>query len=125
MIVVIFGWILFRATSLDQCWAFWKAMVFLAHPVNDMLQPVPITLWLTPEVCMALIAGIILSQPSLPKFLDRLGMVRIGRRPEISDPALDIQDVHALPVVILLMGFLASIALLTGDSLNPFLYFRF
>jgi alginate O-acetyltransferase complex protein AlgI len=125
MTVVIFGWILFRATSLDQCVSFWKAMVFLSYPAPDPLKPVPLTLWLTPEVCLALIAGVILSQPSLPKFLDRLGMARIGRQPNIADPALDIHYVHALPVLVLLIGLCASIALLTGDSLNPFLYFRF
>ena len=125
MIVVIFGWVLFRAGNLDQCWAFWKAMVFLSHPAPDPLQPVPLSLWLTPEVALALMAGFILSQPSLPYLLDRLGLSRIGRRTEIADPALDIHDVHALPVIVLLIGFVASVALLTGDSLNPFLYFRF
>ena len=125
MTVVIFGWVLFRANNADQAWSFWKAMLFLRHPVPDSLQPVPLTLWLTPEVGLAIMLGLILSQPILPGLLDRLGIARIGRQTTIADPALDIHYVHALPVGVLLIGFCASIALLTGDSLNPFLYFRF
>jgi hypothetical protein len=33
--------------------------------------------------------------------------------------------VHALPIPLLVAGFVLSIAILVGSTLNPFLYFRF
>ena len=125
LILVMFGWVLFRAGDRHQTFSYWKAMVFLSTPVKSPETPVPITLWLTPEVIAALIVGSVLACPVMAWGLDRLGYARLGRQAAIADPAMDIHYVHALPVGVLLAGLVVASALLAGDTLNPFLYFRF
>jgi alginate O-acetyltransferase complex protein AlgI len=125
LVVVIFGWVLFRAADLDQATHFWGTMLGLKSPIPQSLNPVPLNLWLTPEVALAILLGVILAYPTLPRVLDWLKWRRIGRQPQVADPVLDIVYVHALPVPYLLAGLVVATAMLAGDSLNPFLYFRF
>ena len=63
--------------------------------------------------------------PLLPALLSRLHAPRAEPpRPDL--PArLETRSVHALPIPLLAAGFVLSIAILVGSTLNPFLYFRF
>ena len=74
---------------------------------------------------LAFVAGAVLAWPTLPALLDRLGVPRYGRTAAIAEARLDTLHVHALPTLLLLVGFAVSVALLAGSTLNPFLYFRF
>lgn len=82
-------------------------------------------LLLTPEYLAALVLGCIFAYPVLERVLDRLSVARMPRSALITDPRLDTHNVHPLPVALLLVGLVVCVALLTSNSLNPFLYFRF
>jgi alginate O-acetyltransferase complex protein AlgI len=67
----------------------------------------------------------VLALPLLPALMARL------RAPRAEAPRLDLpprlatRSVHALPIPLLAAGFVLSVAILVGSTLNPFLYFRF
>jgi alginate O-acetyltransferase complex protein AlgI len=122
VLAVMVGWVFFRADSLSHAVRYLRRM-FSPSAIGPL--PVDTGLLLTPEVMMAIVAGVALSFPLLPALLDRIGVPRIERSPRIPEQRLDTHYVHALPVALLLAGFVLSCALLAGTSLNPFLYFRF
>jgi len=122
LVVVMFGWVLFRAATFHQAVFFSHAMIGGGVPGP---LPVPILKLLNPEVRIALVIGSILSFPVLPRLLDALGKPRVGRDEEYAEPRLDTFFVHPLPVTAMALGLIACIALLATGSLNPFLYFRF
>src|SRR5262249_20053168 len=105
--------------------AFWRAMIGLAPDAAPHPTSWPIAMTLTPEVVLALCVGAVLAYPVLPALLDHLRIARIGRRVDVADPEMDTLYIHPLPRALLLLGLVLSSAMLTGDSLNPFLYFRF
>ncbi len=117
LIVVMIGWVFFRAETLPGAIAFLKAMSGLAPAA-----PTPYTVmwYLTPELWLALAAGAIGSTPVVPvvgRWLDE----RIARSPT---PALrwavDLGGTAAL--LTLLFG---SILQTAARTYNPFIYFRF
>ncbi len=117
LLVVMVGWVLFRATDFTQAKMYLGAM----FGQGEGKLPGPYQLWLTPEVIAAMIAGVIYSFPVQPWVLDHLGFKRISSDTTTNDST----GVHALPTILLVVGLLISVALLAGNSLNPFLYFRF
>ncbi len=121
ILVVIIGWVFFRADTLSHALQYLHTMAGL-HSIGE-LEP-SARLLLTPEVYAAFVAGLLFAVPTLPKLLDLLQRQRHGRL-ETIEARLDPLYVHKLPLVLLLVGFMVSIALLLGSSLNPFLYFRF
>ena len=121
MLVVMVGWVFFRASDLHHAVVYLKRML---HPFSAPL-PLDLTVLMTPEVRTAMLVGAVLSFPVLPALLDKLGKPRIERSPRIAEARLDTHYTHALPVWLLLLGFVLSCALLAGSTLNPFLYFRF
>lgn len=118
LLVVMVGWVFFRAPNLAHALQYVRAM-FAPHR-----QPAPdldLLFLLSPEVLVAFAAGAVLALPAL---LDRLRFERYEHTGGF-EPHMDPTYVHRLPVVWLLTGFLLSAALLVGSTLNPFLYFRF
>lgn len=122
LLVVVAGWVLFRAETLAQAGAYLAAMA----DVRTFAPPdVGLSQLLDAEALAAMAAGALFSFPILPACLAAL------RRPLADAPSphlavrLDTRGVHALPTAMLLCGFVLSIAALAGTSLNPFLYFRF
>lgn len=122
MLVVMVGWVFFRADSFNHALLYLQGMMGLGG-----LAPLPIemSLLVTPEVLVALFFGILFSFPVLPKALDLLSRPCIDRSRQIVEQRLDTLHVHALPVGLLLLGFGLSCAMLASTTLNPFLYFRF
>mgnify|MGYP003575536009 CR=1 FL=1 len=121
LLVVLVGWVFFRADSFGHATAYIIALFDLSRFTS--LDPAT-RLLLTPEVLAAFAAGLLFAGPVLPTLLDRLRQVRHGRVATL-EPRLDPVHVHRLPAGVLLLGFVLSVALLVGSSLNPFLYFRF
>jgi alginate O-acetyltransferase complex protein AlgI len=121
LLIVMVGWVFFRADTLRHALQYLHAMADLRRfaPVDASVR-----LLLTPEVMAALVAGLLFAVPTLPALLDRLRRPRHGRI-ETIEPRLDPVHVHRLPTVLLATGFTLSVALLASSSLNPFLYFRF
>ena len=119
VLVVLFGWVLFRADSLPHALGFWRAMADLP---SARAPDLALRLLLSPETVAALAFGALLSL--LPWLCERLDVPQLA--PTIHLPRrLDTQGVHVLSGWLLLGGLVLSIARLAGSSLNPFLYFRF
>jgi glycerol uptake facilitator-like aquaporin len=74
---------------------------------------------------VAMVCGIVFAFPVVSLALDAAERPVFGRSPRIAEARLDTLFVHPLPIPLLLIGFVLSMAILAGNSLNPFLYFRF
>ena len=122
ILVVMIGWVFFRADSLPQ------ALHYLATMADVRALAAPdaaLSILANAQAVGALIAGSLYAFPLLPRILERLGVAHADRpHPEL--PArLDTRSVHAIPTPLLAAAFVLSIAILVGSTLNPFLYFRF
>lgn len=121
ILVVLLGWVLFRATSFEQAFHYWGVMADL----GAIRRPdVALQLLLNREAVAALVLGSIFAMPLLPWLGDRLDWPQLAPAKHL--PArLDTHGVHVLSVTVLVAGLTLSVAKLAGSSLNPFLYFRF
>ncbi|MBW8813775.1 MAG: MBOAT family protein [Caulobacterales bacterium] len=121
LLVVIAGWVLFRAESLPQALSYLHAMADL----SDLAwPPVPTRVLLDNQVLLAMAAGVVFAVPTLPWLLDRAQARKLAPA-GTQEPRLDTQGVHVLATPVLACGLLLSVAILAGASLKPFLYFRF
>lgn len=109
LLVVMIGWVFFRAETLAGAIAFLEAMAGLTTAA-----PTPYTVgwYLTPEVWLALAAGAIGSAPWVPALASRLDGARGWSVPLLNTAAL-----MALLVL--------SIMSMAARTYNPFIYFRF
>ena len=122
LLVVMVGWVYFRADSFDDAWVIIKALAGFDSPQHEWQ---PMMVWMTPETIVALAAGIALSFPIIPWVCAQLNLTRINGSTEPGMHGRDAADVHALPVFLLVGGLVCCVVLLASSSLNPFLYFRF
>jgi alginate O-acetyltransferase complex protein AlgI len=120
--VVMVGWVFFRADTLPRALHYLAAMA----DAGEFRPPDPaLALLLNAQTVAALALGTLFSAPVLPALLQRLRTpLAEPPRPDLP-PRLETRSVHATPVPLLAVGFVLSIALLVGSTLNPFLYFRF
>jgi alginate O-acetyltransferase complex protein AlgI len=108
LLVVVIGWVLFRADSLNQAQGILSAMFGLtAAGVNAL----PVDYYLTGKVACALLVGIIASTTIFRRIIWKPTQSRLWT------PAL-----RAVTVTVIL---LLSTAELASTSYNPFIYFRF
>jgi alginate O-acetyltransferase complex protein AlgI len=113
MLVVMVGWVFFRADTLPGAIAFLKAMAGLSPALPT---PYTVAFYLTPELWLALIAGAIGSTPWVPASAARLA--------DAADP-LRVRIVQGLSAVTVLALFVASLIQVAARTYNPFIYFRF
>jgi alginate O-acetyltransferase complex protein AlgI len=118
LLVVLVGWVFFRADGLHRALGYLGAMF---APDAWWRNDPHLLARLNAEVVAALILGAILSFPTLPALLER------WRTPRAQDglAAQDTRAAHVLPVQVLICGLVLAVAHLVNGSLNPFLYFRF
>jgi alginate O-acetyltransferase complex protein AlgI len=111
--VVMIGWVFFRAETLSGALAFLKAMAGATAAA-----PTPYTVWwyLTPELWLALAAGMVGSAPWVPALSARLARVE---RPRLA------WGVDLLGTATLMALLVASIMSMSARTYNPFIYFRF
>jgi alginate O-acetyltransferase complex protein AlgI len=122
MLVVMVGWVFFRADSLPQALEYLGQMV---QPGRFGAPDAALSILLNAQSIAALAAGSLLAAPLLPALMQRLRVARAEPpRPDLPG-RLETRSVHALPVPLLAAGFVLSVAILAGSTLNPFLYFRF
>jgi alginate O-acetyltransferase complex protein AlgI len=122
LLVVMVGWVLFKAATLSQALAFLGAMVGLSHGTGIRYNP---SLYLNVQVTGILIAGLLASLPVLPwlaGWRDRLSLAMEKR----GGLALAVEPVLAfVPVIALAFLLLVSAMFLAGGTYNPFIYYRF
>jgi alginate O-acetyltransferase complex protein AlgI len=121
LLIVMVAWVFFRADSFEQAWVVSKAMFGFGRAS----QWDPMSLWVTPEVMVAFVAGAVLSFPIVPWLMDKVGADLIKGSVFPGHMHRDVFYVHRLPTLLLFCGLALSTALLVSSSLNPFLYFRF
>jgi alginate O-acetyltransferase complex protein AlgI len=107
LLVVMIGWVFFRADTLPGALAFLKAMAGLSPA---MPTPFSVQWYLTPELWLALSAGVVGSMPWVPA---------IARERE---PSWTLGLVSTAALVALLG---ASVMQMAARTYNPFIYFRF
>jgi len=116
LLVVLIGWVFFRAPDLAYALSYLGAMFGLQAGAPEVWH---VDLWLDPVLVAALFAGILGSVPWVPRLaawhagLESRGRGRLGL-------ALELGATAALAVV-----FLGSALELAAGSYNPFIYFRF
>ncbi len=113
LLVVMIGWVFFRAETLPGAVGFLKAMAGMSPAL-----PTPFTVrwYLTPELWMALVAGAIGSTPWVPALAARL------MRTDRHDVRFGVSLVSTATLIALLV---ASIMQMAARTYNPFIYFRF
>jgi len=113
LVVVMVGWVFFRAENLPAALAYLQAMFGLGHGEMPALR---LSWFLTPEVRLALLAGIIGSMPIVP-FLREW-----TERAAASWQRWTTEFAGALALVAV---FVAAMLQVAARSYNPFIYFRF
>jgi alginate O-acetyltransferase complex protein AlgI len=117
LLVVMVGWVFFRADSLPGALAFLKAMAGARATAPSMYT---IGWYLTPELWIALVAGVIGSMPVVPS------LAAWRDRAAESGRAVDIASLAApLNTAALLALLVASVMQIAARTYNPFIYFRF
>ena len=113
MLVVIVGWVFFRAETLPGAVAFLKALAGLSTAAPT---PYTVAWYLTPELWLALAAGAIGSSPWVPSLARRLAAGDSNGMPA----PLALANTTALLALLV-----ASIMSMAARTYNPFIYFRF
>jgi alginate O-acetyltransferase complex protein AlgI len=115
LLVVMVGWVFFRAESLTAAAGMLRAMAGLSPGLATVYG---IGWYLTPEVLLAMAAGIAGSTPIWPAMAARFA------RAEAGGPRLGPLP-SALACAALAAVFAGSAMLIAAHTYNPFIYFRF
>ena len=113
IVTVLVGWVFFRAPDLPSALNYLQAMFGLGH---GEMPPLRLTWYLTREVRIAMLAGIIGAIPVVPAL--RVWSERAARKWQ----GLAAEAVGTLA---LLAIFVAAIVSVAARTYNPFIYFRF
>ncbi|MBV9867971.1 MAG: MBOAT family protein [Abitibacteriaceae bacterium] len=143
LLVVMVGWVFFRAASLPYALHYLLAMFGLSRPEHYWYYP---SLYLDKQIMLAIIVGAIGSTPFIPFMQHRLRghlaqqqvegiqptATLIAATPPIETPTAETPVVYrfdqALALVrfsALLLSLLLSLLLVVAGTYNPFIYFRF
>lgn len=120
--VVMTGWVFFRAEDFGQAWAVIKALVGVEG--RDVTWQ-PVMAWMTPETIAAMAIGMVVSFPVIPALCNLLRFDSVKGTALPGGGGSQILSVHAIPTYLLITGLVVCMFLLSGNTLNPFLYFRF
>jgi alginate O-acetyltransferase complex protein AlgI len=116
LLVVMIGWVFFRADTLAGAVDFLKAMAGLTGP---SVSPYTIAWYLPLDVRLALVAGIVGSAPIVPALAG--WRARLEQRAGAARAIF----VDAAAAAALLTVFGVAILHVAARSYNPFIYFRF
>ena len=116
LLMVMIGWVFFRADSIDGALAMLRAMAGFGTAAPT---PFAASWYLTPEFVLASVAGVIGAAPIVPALARRLAGRQDGGSP-IMEGGWAVAAVVAVGV---LLG--ASITQVALGAFTPFIYFRF
>lgn len=112
LLVVMIGWVFFRADTLEGALAFLTALAGWRPPAPS---PFAVSWYVTPEVALAMIAGALGSAPIVPALAAR--WARSDGSP--------LAWTAAAGTGALVLLLVASIMQVAARTYNPFIYFRF
>jgi alginate O-acetyltransferase complex protein AlgI len=117
MLMVMVGWVFFRAESVSGAWGVLRAMAGMAPGDHT---PYAASWYLTPELVMAVAAGLIGSAPVVPM------LSRWAATPRSGDAVPALSGAWAAGTV-LAVGVLLGLSLtqVALGAFTPFIYFRF
>ena len=118
MLMVMVGWVFFRANSIGQASEVLAAMAGLRH--GDALHA-PLERFVDARVLCALLAGVVFATIALPKA--REWIPAVARRRSPPRRWLLLQD--AVAYIVLLGLFAVSAVAIASGAYNPFIYYRF
>jgi alginate O-acetyltransferase complex protein AlgI len=120
LLVVMFGWVLFRADSLPHAGEFLAALCGLARGAGPAFEP---ALFLDPEIALVAAAGALGAAPCLPWLAARFR----GLRRRLTGPARLLAEAAASAAAGLALGLLLLYAamLMAAGTYSPFIYYRF
>ncbi len=117
LVIVMLGWVFFRAETFSQALAFIGAMFGFSHAaVTDQTME----MILTHQVVCAVVVGILFSAPFMPWFKREL----LRLLPGSLRPATELTGIMVEPLLLTAL-LVISAAWLAGGTYNPFIYFRF
>jgi alginate O-acetyltransferase complex protein AlgI len=116
LLVVMIGWVFFRADTLPAAFAFLRAMAGVHAPA---VSPYTLSWFLPLDVRLAIVAGIIGSAPIAPA----LGRWRDELRTRASAARATLVDAAGVGALVATFGI--SVLHVASRSYNPFIYFRF
>ncbi len=123
VLVVLVGWVFFRADSMTAATGMLRAMVGASPALPTPFAP---GWYLTPEVVLALAAGAVGSMPWVPAVRTRFAGALAGNRPWATGDGRDLGWVPSFAVTAALwIVLLGSLSLVAARTYNPFIYFRF
>ncbi len=111
LLVVIVGWVLFRVTSLAAGKAYLLALVGFAEG-SSLVRP--LALYGTADILMALAVGCVAATPVLPRL----------RQLTLTHPTLQFARPYVAYVGYFIVLYTCAV-LLSAQTYNPFIYFRF
>jgi alginate O-acetyltransferase complex protein AlgI len=124
--LVIIGWVIFRAASLDYGIKYLKAMFGFGTGNNIIHYP---ALYLNAEVITFIFIGIIGAVPLFPKLKQWYDKQSATLAKETSNSILPLRLLHigfnSIYTLYLTAVLLASTMVMAGGTYNPFIYFRF
>jgi len=80
---------------------------------------------MTPETIAAMAIGMVVSFPVIPALCNLLRFDSVKGTALPGGGGSQVLSVHAIPTYLLITGLVVCMFLLSGNTLNPFLYFRF
>jgi alginate O-acetyltransferase complex protein AlgI len=112
ILAVMIGWVFFRADSLLGALVYLRAMAGLGPALPTAFAP---SYYLTTELVLALVAGVIGSMP--------VGLAFDRWRERLPETSSRVLDLAALTAFFLILA--ASMLQVAAGSYSPFIYFRF
>jgi alginate O-acetyltransferase complex protein AlgI len=126
LLVVMVGWVFFRAETLTSALAFLHAMSGFGQAQPTLYD---VRWYLTPEVVVALTAGVIAATPIAPTLARLWDERRAKAAPRSADAVSEVWQLGWVPSAAatagLIVVFAASLMLSAARTYNPFIYFRF
>jgi len=118
LLVVLVGWVFFRAADLSSAVAYLQKMVGLVPASGTAAYP--LSYFMNVELIGSLLLGFILATPVYHRF--QTVWRRLLTRVSTGFVQLTLEAVYTLGLVGL---FILAVAYLAADTYNPFIYFRF
>ncbi|GAB3500265.1 MBOAT family O-acyltransferase [Spirosoma knui] len=118
LLVVLIGWVFFRAEDLTSALAYLQKMAGLVPAADQVAYP--LSYFMSAEIIVSLVVGCIIATPVYHQF--QTFWHRLLARVVTSPTRFTLDAAYVLGLVGL---FVMAVAYLAADTYNPFIYFRF